>query len=31
VERDAMEGVDGQVKVEVVRRIREVLEGMVEG
>ncbi|KAF8425194.1 hypothetical protein EV426DRAFT_62567 [Tirmania nivea] len=30
VERDAMEGVDGQVKVEVVKRIREALEGMVE-
>lgn len=30
MERDATEGVDLAVKVEVVRRIREALEAMVE-
>lgn len=30
VEREALEGIDLAVKVEVVRRIREALEAMVE-
>lgn len=30
VERDALGGVDVAVKIEIVRRIREVVEGMVE-